>query len=125
MEKRGIEFLLDQYNRVICSRPIESDRMRRRHNYTIGTIISIAVFSSSSISQPPISSLTSDTPNLVNIVAAATLSSKKLHRYSTLDIILEKKCLIWPNRYKFYNLGIATRALNSAHMPKIGCAPKA
>ncbi len=78
-------------------------------------------FSSSSISQPHISSLASDTPNLVNIVAAATLSSKKLHRYSTLDIILEKKCLIWPNRYKFYNLGIATRALNSAHMPKIGC----
>ena len=53
----------------------------------------------------------------VSIVAATALCSKNLQLYSSLSVALEKECLIWSNGYRFYILGIAARAPNSAPMP--------
>jgi hypothetical protein len=51
---------------------------------------------------------------MIIIIVATALCGKKLQRYSMLSVMVEKELLIWANRHRFYNLGFAAWAYNSA-----------
>jgi hypothetical protein len=97
-------------NRVFCQfspHNITSDHQIQQYidlRRSVGTarnyVKSIKLFRSDSVTDQP----------------ATTLCGKKLERYSTLSVMVESEPLVWANRHRFYDLGFAARASNSAYI---------